>query len=627
MVRLASSGCRNDAVTLMPGIAGITGIIGTGLKEHRKSELADMLRALRRSPLDECGTVIDDRIGLWSGWIQREPAASHPRSMWNKQRDICLMFVGEDYTEPDDPSNLRFRRQDNEPEDGAYLVQRYEEYGLDFLEKLNGTFCGLVIDLRRSKCVLFNDRFGINRIYFHQNESGFYFSSEAKSLLQVIPQVRELDLRGLGEFLSCGCVLQDRTLFRGISLLPGGSAWIFGLDAEPKRARYFSPERWEQQPVLPAPDYYERLKATWKRALPRYFRGRQPVALSLTGGVDSRMILAWAPREAGTLPCYTFGSRYRDCADVKISREVARICGQSHEVIPIDDSFSDHFPDLAERTIHISDGSMDVTGAIDLYVQKRERQIAPVRITGTNGGEILRSLVAFKPTSLCRDVFSPEVDPYFQLASETYADELRGHRLSFTAFKQAPWHMGCKFAVERSDITLRMPYFDNDLIQLVYQAPADCAASNHVSQRLIQDGDARLAGVATDRGGSLEWLPGIAKARQLYQEFTFKAEYAYDYGMPQSLARFDHALAPLRLERLFLGRHKIHHFRVFYRDEQSDYLRDLLLDARTRNRPYLQSRRLVDMIRHHLKGNRNYTKEIHKLLTIELIQRVLIERQ
>ena len=34
----------------------------------------------------------------------------------------------------------------------------------------------------------------------------------------------------------------------------------------------------------------------------------------------------------------------------------------------------------------------------------------------------------------------------------------------------------------------------------------------------------------------------------------FKAEYAYDMGMPQGLARIDHPLSALRLERLFLGR-------------------------------------------------------------------------
>jgi asparagine synthase (glutamine-hydrolysing) len=367
------------------------------------------------------------------------------------------------------------------------------------------------------------------------------------------------------------------------------------------------------------------MKDTWTRVLPRYFRGQEQVALSLTGGVDSRMILAWAPRPAGTLPCYTFGSRYRDCADVKISREVARICKQSHEVIQIGSEFLSQFPELAEKTVYISDGAMNVTGTIDLYVQQRERQIAPVRITGTNGGEILRSLVAFKPASLCHDVLDPELVCHAHTAAVTYADEFKGHRLSFTAFKQAPWHMGCKFVIERSHVTLRMPYFDNELIALVYQSPAEYATDNRLSQRLIQDGNPALGRIPTDRGRSLESLPYVADVRHLFQEFLFKAEYAYDYGMPQWLAGIDHTLAPLRLERLFLGRHKFHHFRVFYRDELSVYLKDMLLDSQVRSRSYLRGGVVERMVNGHTKGNRNYTLALHKLLTTELIHRQFLD--
>ena len=48
--------------------------------------------------------------------------------------------------------------------------------------------------------------------------------------------------------------------------------------------------------------------------------------MSLTGGLDSRMILAWAQAAPGSLPCYTFGGPYRDCADVRIARQLATIC-------------------------------------------------------------------------------------------------------------------------------------------------------------------------------------------------------------------------------------------------------------------------------------------------------------
>ena len=110
-----------------------------------------------------------------------------------------------------------------------------------------------------------------------------------------------------------------------------------------------------------------------------------------------------------------------------------------------------------------------------------------------------------------------------------------------------------------------------------------------------------------------------------FQEFTFKAEYAYDYGMPQWVARIDHFLSPFHLERLFLGRHKFYHFRVWYRDTLSNYVREMLLDPQSLSRPYLQKAGLEAIVRGHLKGDRNYTTQIHKLLTLELAHRLFLD--
>jgi asparagine synthase (glutamine-hydrolysing) len=134
-----------------------------------------------------------------------------------------------------------------------------------------------------------------------------------------------------------------------------------------------------------------------------------------------------------------------------------------------------------------------------------------------------------------------------------------------------------------------------------------------------------LGKIATDRGLAFRSIPGVNRAQHWYQEFTFKAEYAYDYGMPQWLARLDHIFAPLHLEKLFLGRHKVAHFRVWYRDELSRWLREMLLDSDARSRPYLCPNSLEEMLKAHISGHRNHASEIHKILTLEFIQRKLIE--
>jgi asparagine synthase (glutamine-hydrolysing) len=134
-----------------------------------------------------------------------------------------------------------------------------------------------------------------------------------------------------------------------------------------------------------------------------------------------------------------------------------------------------------------------------------------------------------------------------------------------------------------------------------------------------------LANIPTDRGILYQPIPAITKFQHLYAEFTAKAEYAYDYGMPQWLAGIDHMLTPLHLENLFLGRHKFYHFRVWYRDRLSQYLKDILLDSRALTRPYLDGKRFEKMLLSHIQGKKNYTVEIQKVLTAELMQRQLIE--
>jgi hypothetical protein len=52
---------------------------------------------------------------------------------------------------------------------------------------------------------------------------------------------------------------------------------------------------------------------------------------------------------------------------------------------------------------------------------------------------------------------------------------------------------------------------------------------------------------------------------------------------------------------------------------------EMLLDSAARSRPYLRANSLEEILKAHIKGYRNYAFEIHKILTLEFIQRKLIE--
>jgi asparagine synthase (glutamine-hydrolysing) len=603
----------------VPGIAGIIGKSGV-----EQADVERMTRWMVHDPSYVSGTYANDDVGLCVGWVSHGGSFSGRTPLWNERRDVCLIFSGEDFTATDEA--LQCGEREFGAESATYLTALYEAQGLNFIERLNGWFSGLLVDLRKRLAVLFNDRYGLGRVYYHETPERFYFSSEAKSLLAVMPTLRRLDPRAIAETFACGSVLQDRTLFAGISLLPGGSSWSFGSNGDICKRTYFSPQTWERQSTMGEAEFYARLKETFARILPKYLRGTNSIAMSLTGGLDGRMIMAWAKPAPGALPCYTFGGSYRECADVMLARRIAMLCGQSHRTIPIASDFLTNFPSLAEKAVFISDGTMDVTGAVELYANRIARQIAPIRLTGNYGSEILRGNVAFRSGKLTEALLDPGFAALVRTADATYQAERGGHPLSFIAFKQMPWHHYARLAVEQSQLTLRSPYLDNDLVALMYRAPSKLFSSKEPFLRLIHERNPFLAKIPTDRGLVYREAPIFGKAREFCAELTVKAEYAYDYGMPQRLAGLDHLLASLHLERLFLGRHKFYHFRVWYRDQLSHYLKDILLDLRARHRPYLQGQVLVRMVDAHTKGWQNWTREIHRVLSLELLQRQLIER-
>ena len=603
---------------------GIVGLITKLPRERAERELLRMVETLRHESSYVTGTWIDESLGVYVGWAARRNSFSDGMPLYNGREDVVLVFSGEDYPDPATARRLEVHRPGMETQGPSYLVGLYEEDPA-FPASLNGRFHGLLTDQSRGIAGLFNDRYGMHRIYYHESKDSFYFAAEAKAILAVRPELRTLDPRGLGEYLACGCVMENRTLFEGIHVLPPASAWIFRNRSLELKGAYFDPKEWEEQPALELEAYYQELWQVFSLKLPRYFEAREKIGVSLTGGLDTRMIMAWHKALRDSLPCYSFGGMFRDCQDVLIARRVARACGQPHQVIPVGDEFLSRFADYAERTVYLSDGTSDVSHAADLYANERAAQIAPIRMTGNYGGEVLRRIRAFKPGMPSTKLYRPEILSSMHAANDTYNRIIQVHPLSFSVFRQAPWHHYGLQMLEQTQVSLRSPYLDNDIVRTVFRAPMAALSSNDVSLRLITDGNAALSRIRTDRGlaGAGNGLSSTITRSTL--EFLFKAEYAYDYGMPQWVARIDHLFAPLHLERLFLGRHKFYHFRVWYRDALSKYLKEMLLDPQSLSRPYLERDGLETMVRGHLKGDQNFTSEIHKVLTLEILHRLFID--
>ncbi|MBK9170108.1 MAG: hypothetical protein IPM24_21965 [Bryobacterales bacterium] len=588
----------------MPGLAGI--ITGASAADA-KAKLAKMIEAMCHESFYTSGSRIDETMGAFIGWTARRGSFGDGMPLVNRSGNVALMFSGEDYSS----GGCASRR--------STLVHGYEADAAAFPDTLDGIFHGVVMDGRSGRTILFNDRYGLHRLYYHEAEDGLYFAAEAKAILAVCPELRGVDARGLSEYVAFGCTLENRTLFRGINLVPPGSRWTFRNAVLEKKETYFDPTAWESQPALDGDTYYDQLRDVVARSLPSYLRGPEAAAVAITGGLDTRMIMAWSGASPGSLPCYTFGGELRDSRDVAIGRQVASLCGQTHHVIRVGEEYLSRFPHYSERTVYLTDGAVGVGNSPDLYVSEQARRIAPAKIVGTWGSELLGQAVLFKPASAEPHLYDHDFCQRVHQAAHTYAAVRRGHPVTFAAFRQTPWFQYGIEALEQTQLTVRAPFLSGDFVRTVYRAPQRSEAD--VRMRLIHDGNPLLAGIPSDRGVSPGRIGPRGIAARLTEAVLFKAEYLLDMGMPQWFAPADRLLAPLGVERLFLGRHKFYHFRTWYRHRLQHHIREVLLDPGSTTRPYLRPGGLARIVEDHIAGLSNHTTTIHTALTLEYLHR------
>src|SRR5262245_23189660 len=305
----------------MPGIAGLISRQSSAPDTCRRL-VNQMLASMQHEKFYASGSYWAAELGVFAGWVALEDSFSRRQPLVSERSDVTLLFSGECFADPDALVTLKTRGYPFECDESAWLLALYDAKGVHFFEDLNGLFSGLLIDKRQRKAFLFNDRYGVERVYYYEGRDSFFFASEAKALLSILPEVRAFDEDGLAQFLHYGCTFDGKTLFHNVQLLPGASLWSFAGGTCEKRC-YFVPATWESQHPLTASAFQAEFQKTFAQILPRYFRSDSDIGVSLTAGLDTRMIMTCRPETVHRVVSYTFAGRDEDTLDARLAAQVA----------------------------------------------------------------------------------------------------------------------------------------------------------------------------------------------------------------------------------------------------------------------------------------------------------------
>jgi asparagine synthase (glutamine-hydrolysing) len=579
-----------------------------------------MIASMLHEPSYVSGAHSLAQFQIYAGWVAHQNSFADQQPFSDPSGDITLLISGECFSD-EAVSNASPSSGPKKAASSDWLIQSYEREGDRFFENLNGLFSGLLVDRKRNKAFLFNDRYGLERIYWHENEDAFYFASEAKALLCVLPQVREFDLEGVAQYLAYGCTLGSRTLFRKVEILPPASLWRF-QDGRHGKGSYFSAQAWESQPTLPLDRFKREFAETCQRLLPRYVQSSSRLGISLTAGIDSRLILACLPPVQPTPVCYTFCGEKKVTLDAGIAAQAAAVCGLEHFDLTLGRDFFDQFASHADETVYITDGTLGVVGAHEIYFNRQARRFSSERLTGVFGGEIMRGVSFFKPLEMSADILDADLQ---RQVGSIRQEQVRKqeHPITFAILNEIPQRRFGVPAAARSQIVFRTPYLDNDFVALSYRAPrgrAACGAEDALD--FVSESNPALCSIATDRGyvnGRRTFL------RKVLAETAFKLDYFYSEGLPSRAARLDPLFRGVMSALGVAGRFKFLYYRTWFQRDLMPYLQERLSQSSIRQSPFWKTSSVDALIREHSSGRANYLQEINAALTLEAVERLLLK--
>jgi asparagine synthase (glutamine-hydrolysing) len=162
-----------------------------------------------------------------------------------------------------------------------------KDESLKKIRNLDGEFLICLFHKTTMKVLVVNDFLGRLPAYYMQND--MFILSRDINLLRILNGKLSIDAQGVYEFLRMGYPLGDKTLFENLKRLPPSS--YIKLDVNVSLQSQSVPlqewQEWERTINNPVEQLYE----LFKEALRNRLKGHQKPMLSLSGGLDSRIIM------------------------------------------------------------------------------------------------------------------------------------------------------------------------------------------------------------------------------------------------------------------------------------------------------------------------------------------------
>ncbi|MBE0653577.1 MAG: asparagine synthase (glutamine-hydrolyzing) [Bacteroidales bacterium] len=394
-------------------MCGITGYINTDFRPVRNTDrILKMLKVQKHRGPDDSGIRLFSLLSPSSA----EASCKEPESvegnfegvlgfnrlsildlsrnghqpMVSPDNNVILALNGEIYNAFDFRKELeewgyRFRSTT----DTEIVLALYLKYGFEgMLERLNGMFAIIVIDLERRELYITRDRFGIKPLYYVLNNSVLAFSSELKSFAFLEEFEFTLNIEKLDEYLLFRSNLYG-TLFVGIESLEPGHYLIYKPSQEVIKKRYFDVDKYSRSLRPGTLDSFGSELQEWlDKSVRSQLMSDVKLGCQLSGGIDSSLVTWLANRntERGSFESVSIVFNNKLFSEESYIDKVTESLGITSHKFLLD---NDYYLDNIEKSTWHLESPLNHPNTVAIYkLSQNAKNYVTVLLSGEGADEV-----------------------------------------------------------------------------------------------------------------------------------------------------------------------------------------------------------------------------------------------
>jgi asparagine synthase (glutamine-hydrolysing) len=624
-------------------MCGIAGIVSAARGEKIDAgAIHRMCQAIvHRGPDDE-GIFVKDGTGLGMRRLSIIDLAGGHQPVFNEDRTVWIVFNGEIYNFPELREDLLRRGHHfSSHSDTEVIVHLYEEMGADCVNKLRGMFAFALYDERRQSLLIARDRLGKKPLHYAQQGDRLLFGSEIKAILAVAPELAEVSSEGLLQYFYFGYIPDPLTAFSKIRKLPPGHLleWSSGGI---KIRQYWDVPRYGTHASMTEDECLEELERRLQEAVRVRLISDVPLGALLSGGVDSSIIVALMAR-ASSRPVKTFsiGFRAEQFNEAEYARLVAERFGADHHELVLDPNLEETLTFLSRMMEEpFGDSSMLPT----YYVSRMARERVTVALSGDGGDELFAGYDRYL-TAMQRRKF----DGMPRWLGQLYRDQVHDHVPAGMYGKNLAWNATLSpldryldgisffpalhrerglFTPEFLEIARHLPDPLKTWRRYYNEAPADDA----LSRLMYLDMKTYLAADILTKVDRMSMATSLeVRVPMLDHEFVeWVAALPVDWKFRNGTRKY---ILKKLAERLGIPSELLHRRKQGFqlplvewmRSEMKDQFLRVLLEPKTLQRGYFKPSAVRVLVDEHVRGRRNRSGLLWRMLVLELWHRNFLE--